>query len=316
MGVTTVPEERFRQIIQGDALGTVSELQFRDLDHFCAGELHNHVGQWEEIVGTVPSPQQTQVLHWIRPKVSVEDFFRPFWGTFKEVFYNSAYPPSVAFRNNPSCRPFADFVRKTLLDRIYSGTVSVLGRVSQIPQPHLELPLTVEPTKPRLCHDARFLNLWMIDVPFKLDSIVHLSRYVSRESYQTVLDDKLGYDHCLLTDAGQNYFGIRWGGWYFVNNTLPFGFLNLWMVDVPFKLDSIVHLSRYVSRESYQTVLDDKLGYDHCLLTDAGQNYFGIRWGGWYFVNNTLPFGWKISPLIYHSTGLVTTNFLHSMGVH
>ena len=157
----------------------------------------------------------------------MEDFFRPFWGTFKEVFYNSAYPPSVAFRNNPSCRPFADFVRKTLLDRIYSGTVSVLGRVSQIPQPHLELPLTVEPTKPRLCHDARFLNLWMIDVPFKLDSIVHLSRYVSRESYQTVLDDKLGYDHCLLTDASQNYFGIRWGGWYFVNNTLPFGFLNL-----------------------------------------------------------------------------------------
>ena len=37
MGVTTVPEERLRQIIQGDALGTVSELQFRDLDHFCAG---------------------------------------------------------------------------------------------------------------------------------------------------------------------------------------------------------------------------------------------------------------------------------------
>ena len=34
MGVTTVPEERLRQIIQGDALGTVSELQFRDLDHF------------------------------------------------------------------------------------------------------------------------------------------------------------------------------------------------------------------------------------------------------------------------------------------
>ena len=82
MGVTTVPEERFRQIIQGDALGTVSELQFRDLDHFCAGELHNHVGQWEEIVGTVPSPQQTQVLHWIRPKGFGGRFLPPLLGYF------------------------------------------------------------------------------------------------------------------------------------------------------------------------------------------------------------------------------------------
>lgn len=63
------PEERLRRIIQGDALGNVSELQFRYPDHFCAGELHSHEGQWEEIAGTVPSPQQTQVLRWIRHKV-------------------------------------------------------------------------------------------------------------------------------------------------------------------------------------------------------------------------------------------------------
>ena len=63
------PEERLRRIIQGDALGNVSELQFRDPDHFCAGELHSHEGQWEEIAGTVLSPQQTQVLRWIRHKV-------------------------------------------------------------------------------------------------------------------------------------------------------------------------------------------------------------------------------------------------------
>lgn len=50
-------------------LVNVSELQFRDPDHFCAGELHSHEGQWEEIAGTVPSPQQTQVLRWIRHKV-------------------------------------------------------------------------------------------------------------------------------------------------------------------------------------------------------------------------------------------------------
>ena len=201
MGLATFPEERLRRIIQDDALGTVSEFQFRYPDHFCAGELHNHVGQWEEIVDPVPGPQQTQVLCWVRHKISVDDFFRPFRGTFKGIFYDSAHPPSIEFRNNPSCRHFADFVRRTLLDRIYSGAVSVLGHVGQTPLPHLVLPLTVKPTKPRLCHDARFLNLWMVDVPFKVDSIIHLPRYVSRESYQTVLDDKSGYDHLLLTSC-------------------------------------------------------------------------------------------------------------------
>ena len=146
-----------------------------------------------------------------------------------------------------SCKPFVRFIQQTLLERLETGAVSLLGKVGVVEPPHLVLPLTVEPTKPRLCHDARFLNLWMADKPFTLDS---------------------------LTD-----------------------------------------LPRYVSRDSYQTVLDDKSGYDHILLTDDSRTFFGIQWGGWYFTYNTLPFGWKISPYIYHSTGLVATNFFRSMNI-
>ena len=113
--------------------------------------------------------------------------------------------------------------------------------------PHLVLPLTMEPTKPRLCHDARFLNLWMQDKPFKLDRVIDLPRYVSRESYQSVLEDKSGFYHILLADDSRTFFGIQWGGWY--------------------------------------------------------------------FTYNTLPFGWKISPYVYHNTGLVATNFFRSLNV-
>jgi len=49
-------------------------------------------------------------------------------------------------------------------------------------------------------------------------------------------------------------------------------------------------------------------------LTEESRTFFGIQWGGWYFVYNTLPFGWKISPFVYHSTGLMVTNFLRSVG--
>ena len=90
-------------------------------------------------------------------------------------------------------------------------------------RPYLVLPLTVEPSKLRLCHDAGFLNLWMQDKPFTLDGVTDLPGCVSKDSYLTVLDDKSGYDHILLDDDSKTFFGIQWGGWYFKYNTLPFG---------------------------------------------------------------------------------------------
>ena len=141
----------------------------------------------------------------------------------KGEHYDSDRPPTKLFPNNPSCRPFSDFVRRTLLDRLENGAISLLGRVGHVSPPHLILPLTVEPNKPRLCHDARFLNLWIVDQPFQLDRLCDLPRYVSRDSYQTILDDKSGYDHILLTEESRTFFGIQWGGWFFTYNTLPFG---------------------------------------------------------------------------------------------
>ena len=52
------------------------------------------------------------------------------------------------------------------------------------------MPLTVQPTKPHLCNDDRFLNLWTQDHPFKLDSVQHLPKYVLPGFFQTVCDDK------------------------------------------------------------------------------------------------------------------------------
>ena len=87
------------------------------------------------------------------------------------------------------------------------------------------MPLTVKPTKPRLCNENRFLNLWVKDTPFDLDSISSLPRYVSPSSFQSVCDDKSGYDHAFLSPPSRSYFGFQWAvpGWYFVSNTIPFG---------------------------------------------------------------------------------------------
>ena len=87
------------------------------------------------------------------------------------------------------------------------------------------------------------------------------------------------------------------------------------MKDAPFSLDRITDVPRYVYQGSYTTKCDDKSGYDHVLLTSDSQACFGFEWGGLWFVCRTLPFGWKISPFIYHSIGLAVSTFLRDQGI-
>ena len=65
----------------------------------------------------------------------------------------------------------------------------------------------------------------------------------------------------------------------------------------------------------WAVILNDKSGYDHLLLSVESRTFFGIQWGGWYFIYNILPFCWKISTFVYHSTGLVVSNFFQSTGI-
>ena len=86
------------------------------------------------------------------------------------------------------------------------------------------LPLTIEPSKPRLCHDERFLNIWIRDLPFKLDHLPDLPRYVLPGHFPNAsFDDKSGYQHVLLHPSMRTYFGFQWNDAYFMFCTLPFG---------------------------------------------------------------------------------------------
>lgn len=46
--------------------------------------------------------------------------------------------------------------------------------------------LWAEPLKPLLCHDARYLSLWMCDKEFALDILNNLPRCVAEHAYTTV----------------------------------------------------------------------------------------------------------------------------------
>ena len=107
--------------------------------------------------------------------MDVKTFIKAFKGSFMGVKYESAEPPFRVFKNHYSCKQLSQCVTETILQRIDSGAIRVWGEVAP---PHLGLPLTVEPQKPRLCIDARFLNLWMVDTPFSLETLVGVPRFV------------------------------------------------------------------------------------------------------------------------------------------
>lgn len=91
-------------------------------------------------------------------------------------------------------------------------------------------------------------------------------------------------------------------------------FLNLWMKDMPFSLDKLADVSWYIFKGSFMTKCDDKSGYNHVLLSPNSQTYVGVESGGFWFVCATLPFGWKISPYIYHvhTIGLAESGYLRA----
>ena len=156
-------------------LGNLAHLRFYYPSHFRAGYIHSKLSVWQDLLEK-SSCVEVDLLEVIRDGVRVDRFFKPFKGNFKEQAYNSNYPPPPT--------------------------------VNSVAPPRLVLPLTVEPSKPRLCHVERHLNLWIGGLPFKLDHLCDLPRYVLPGHFQSTCDDKSGYQHVLLHPSSQAYSAL------------------------------------------------------------------------------------------------------------
>ena len=105
-----------------------------------------------------------------------------FVAIFLHLFFNSQFSGVGFFEN------FFAYLRFFLIIQwVTSGVIAVWGPIDSAIPPQLVLPLTVEPSKPRLCHDERYLNLWIRDLPFKLDHLCDLPRYVLPGRFQTIV---------------------------------------------------------------------------------------------------------------------------------
>ena len=81
-------------------------MPFCDPDVFIAGQLHHFPEVWKQIAAFSSYDRTDEVLDWIKHKVYLTNFFKPFKGNLKGVSYDSDMPPSTEFGNNKSCDGF------------------------------------------------------------------------------------------------------------------------------------------------------------------------------------------------------------------
>ena len=201
---------------------SVESLYFRNPDVFRAGGLGRNLQAWVDI----GLDKSSDYYDWLLNGVNVEHFFVPFHGCFAGVQYHHCFPPANIFSNSKCCDDFRDFISSEIKNRLKTGAISFWGEVGKSIPPHVVSPLTVEPTKPRLCLNMRYINSWMRDTPFSLDSCKDVPRLACKSSFFTKLDDKSGYDHVLVSENSKTFFGFEWNEIYYVCNTIPFGWKN------------------------------------------------------------------------------------------
>ena len=184
-------------------------ISFPSPQHFLAGNVCRCATRWADILH---GPHRQRLMGWVTAGVHLADFVVPFSGVFKGDAFSSPSPLPKIFQNSITCQGFEEFVAKSILEDPTSGVISLVGRVGQVDPTFVVSPLTVEPSKPRLCLDLRYIHNWMRDTPFVLETLADIPQVIRPGAYMSKLDDKSGYKNIWVTPASKKMLGFQWVG--------------------------------------------------------------------------------------------------------
>jgi hypothetical protein len=211
-------------VLAGRAEPVFSALRLRCKESFQSGLLCSFFPVWKRIFADLP--EFKVVEPWLRDGVDIPSFFRQYKGIFNGRVLNSVVPPPMYFQNAPVCQEFSDFITDTILMRLKEGSMLFLGKVGEVPPPRVLNALSVEPLKPRLILSMRAVNLFCSDNPFSLISLEKIVKPIRPGGFFSSTDDVQGYKQISLTSESYQYCGFEWGGYFFCDTTLPFGWKN------------------------------------------------------------------------------------------
>ena len=220
----TLTFQDFKTILHDKVRGVLPEKVMRDEKEFMVGSLSLCEEFWEKEI-LADYPDKHKLISWPQG-AKTESFFKPFTReVYKGKNIKAKLPPTIRLSNYVP-QEFFPWVNETINEY---KRIKMLVPWSQVRRqgesmlPDLILPLGVEPNKPRLLWDARYLNLFLKHCPFTLDGVDKISTIGWENMYLFKIDHKSGYLHVPFHRKSWKYLGVEWNNEILVFTALAFG---------------------------------------------------------------------------------------------
>ena len=214
----------FQDILQNEVRGENTKYVMRDKVEFMVGSIGLCETFWEQEI-LKHHPDKELLISWVKG-VKIETFFNPFTrDNYKAVKIESRLPPKIKLENYVPDE-FTSWVTRTIEDYKRIKMLVPWEKVRRTEEnkwPELILPLGVEPSKPRLLWDARYLNLFLKHCPFMLDGLEKASSIGWERMHLFKIDHKAGYLQVPFHRDSWKYLGVEWNKEVLVFTCLAFG---------------------------------------------------------------------------------------------
>lgn len=154
----------------------------------------------DEILLETTESDRAALLGWVAG-VNLHDFIdKNSQGVFQGQSYNGSELTEIHLPNHVPDE-HVPWVTSEVAALAVKGCIAKWRDVADIavhPKPHMVLPLGVEPKKPRLIWDARWLNLMCLHRPLGMDGVGKVAQCAWQGAHQRTIDRKAGYHHVAL----------------------------------------------------------------------------------------------------------------------
>ena len=203
-------------------------------------------------------------------------------------------------RNSPTVAQYVQFVGEKLTEGLEDGSWECLGLLEDVAargeMPALLSPLTVEPTKPRLCFALLDLNDASSCPATELEGCQSVQdNAAGGPRYGAACDEANGYGHHRVDAASRTLLGAVFCGYVFVQTVLPFGwkcscYYHQWhgMVVTSYWRSLGKRVSQYIDDHG---LFGAHIGMGHVPLADARRDCYGFytlksMYFGYYWSSN------------------------------
>jgi len=197
--------EQFQHACEEGWKVSAADALFRSERDFMPGSLSLCWEFWDRVI-LVGNPMRDVILPWLQFGVKIESFLAPFSiGNYNGVDINSRWPQFYREENHVA-PAFQHWVSSQIKDLARTGVMRPWDeRCMSSKVPIVIAPLIVEPSKPRLIYDARYINCFLSLPSVNMAGAGKIPSCCWKDMYLITLDHKSGYFHVPLHPSSWTY---------------------------------------------------------------------------------------------------------------